>query len=363
MLGLEHPPSHDYVPGPEYPEYVAPTNDDIPVEDQPLLVDASPTALSPGYVDDSDPSKEDPEKDVADYPADRRADEEEEEESSKDDEEDASPIALSLGYVVDSDPEDPEEDPIDYPINGGDNDKDDEDDPSNDNDEEDEAFEEDEDKEEEHLALYLAPSNDEVTIKDQPLPVDDSPTTLSSGYVVESNSKEDPEEDPEEDPTNYPANRRDNDDDEEEEEEEDEEASKEDEDEKVEYLALVDSAAPTPSAPRSPQTKVPFSETRICRVRKTVRLSPPMVAFTEALIAEFSSAHTPPSPPPSLLSSWSSPLLQIPSPPLPWVFDDEPEASEEAPQPLEQAPPSLDYVPGLEHPPSPDYVPGPEYLV
>ncbi|GKB96238.1 hypothetical protein Tco_0982375, partial [Tanacetum coccineum] len=30
------PPSPDYVLGPEYPEYVAPSDDEIPVEDQPL---------------------------------------------------------------------------------------------------------------------------------------------------------------------------------------------------------------------------------------------------------------------------------------------------------------------------------------
>nr|GEZ84600.1 hypothetical protein [Tanacetum cinerariifolium] len=43
------PPSPDYVPGPEYSKYVAPSNDEVPVEDQPLPADASPTALSPGY--------------------------------------------------------------------------------------------------------------------------------------------------------------------------------------------------------------------------------------------------------------------------------------------------------------------------
>ncbi|GJU21561.1 hypothetical protein Tco_1154903 [Tanacetum coccineum] len=48
------PPSPDYVPGPEYLEYLAPFDDEIPVEDQPLLADASSTALSPGYVADSD---------------------------------------------------------------------------------------------------------------------------------------------------------------------------------------------------------------------------------------------------------------------------------------------------------------------
>ncbi|GJU43415.1 hypothetical protein Tco_1200681 [Tanacetum coccineum] len=42
-----------------------------------------------------------------------------------------------------------------------------------------------------------------------------------------------------------------------------------------------------------------------------------MIASAEALIAEYASAPTPPSPPPSLLSPWSSPLPHIPSPPLP----------------------------------------------
>ncbi|GKE23800.1 hypothetical protein Tco_1435312, partial [Tanacetum coccineum] len=82
--GPEHPPSLDYVPGlehppspvkvpyvhePEYPEYLVPSDAEAPLEDQPLLADASPTALSLGYVADSDP-EEDLEDDHADYPAD-----------------------------------------------------------------------------------------------------------------------------------------------------------------------------------------------------------------------------------------------------------------------------------------------------
>ncbi|GKE09924.1 hypothetical protein Tco_1413475 [Tanacetum coccineum] len=70
--GLEHPPSHvevPYVPEPEYPEYLVPSDAEAPLEDQPLPVDALPIALSPGYVADSDPD-EDPEEDHADYPAD-----------------------------------------------------------------------------------------------------------------------------------------------------------------------------------------------------------------------------------------------------------------------------------------------------
>nr|GEV93237.1 hypothetical protein [Tanacetum cinerariifolium] len=49
MLRPEHPPSTDYVPGPEYPEYLVPSDDEASIEDQPLPADASPTALSPGY--------------------------------------------------------------------------------------------------------------------------------------------------------------------------------------------------------------------------------------------------------------------------------------------------------------------------
>ncbi|GKC73492.1 putative reverse transcriptase domain-containing protein [Tanacetum coccineum] len=43
-----------------------------PMKDQPLSADASPTALSPGYIADSDPEedKEDPKEDPADHPAD-----------------------------------------------------------------------------------------------------------------------------------------------------------------------------------------------------------------------------------------------------------------------------------------------------
>nr|GFD47102.1 hypothetical protein [Tanacetum cinerariifolium] len=69
---------------------------------------------------------------------------------------DASPIALSPDYVVDSDPEkdekDHKEDPTDYPADRGNND---EDESSNDDDDDDdvEKDEEDKEEEEEHLAL------------------------------------------------------------------------------------------------------------------------------------------------------------------------------------------------------------------
>nr|GFD49393.1 hypothetical protein [Tanacetum cinerariifolium] len=55
------------------------------MEDQPLLTDASPTALSLGYVVDSDPKKDEkvPKEDLAYYPADRENNDDDE--SSNDD--------------------------------------------------------------------------------------------------------------------------------------------------------------------------------------------------------------------------------------------------------------------------------------
>ncbi|GKD27334.1 hypothetical protein Tco_1233548, partial [Tanacetum coccineum] len=95
--GPEHPPSPDYVPGrehppvevpyvpePEYPRYLMSVDAEAPLEDQPLPVDASPTALSPGYMADSDPN-EDPEEDHADYPADGGDDDDDDEPSDDDD--------------------------------------------------------------------------------------------------------------------------------------------------------------------------------------------------------------------------------------------------------------------------------------
>ncbi|GJZ29673.1 hypothetical protein Tco_0574320 [Tanacetum coccineum] len=128
---------------------------------------------------------------------------------------------------------------------------------------------------------YLVPSDAEAPLKDQPLPADASPTSLSPGYVADS----DPEEDPEEDHADYPADREDDDDepsddDDDDTNDEDEEPfeDKDYDEEEEEHLALADSSAIhvvdlVPSAgdteafetdesaptPRSPQTKVPFA--------------------------------------------------------------------------------------------------------
>ncbi|GKE80159.1 hypothetical protein Tco_1550159, partial [Tanacetum coccineum] len=192
VSGPEHPPSPvylPYVPEPEYPEYLAPSDDEAPTEDQPLPDDASPVALSPGYVPDSDPEK-DPE-------------------------------------------EDSEEEHADYPTDGGDGDdepSDDDDDDDDTDDEDEEPFEDkgDDEEEEEHLA----PADSSAIPVVDPVP--------SAG---------------------------------------DTEAFK------------TDESAPTP---RSPRIKVPFTQTRLRRARKTVRLEPPMSASMEARIAEYAAAPTPP---------------------------------------------------------------------
>ncbi|GJV30367.1 hypothetical protein Tco_1386815 [Tanacetum coccineum] len=80
-----------YVPEPKYPEYIAPSDAEAPLEDQPLPADDSPTTLSPGYVADSDldeDPEEDPEEDHADYPADRGDDDDDESSDDDDDDDD-----------------------------------------------------------------------------------------------------------------------------------------------------------------------------------------------------------------------------------------------------------------------------------
>nr|GEW45674.1 hypothetical protein [Tanacetum cinerariifolium] len=60
------------------------------MEDQPLPADASPTSLSPGYVVDYDPEKDEknPKEDPADYPANRRNNDDDESSNDDDDDDD-----------------------------------------------------------------------------------------------------------------------------------------------------------------------------------------------------------------------------------------------------------------------------------
>ncbi|GKF87669.1 hypothetical protein Tco_0258546, partial [Tanacetum coccineum] len=127
---------------------------------------------------------------------------------------------------------------------------------------------------------------------------------------------EDDDEDPKEDPEEDPSEEHKLEDDEDDDDTDDEDEEPTEDEEEVEHPALADSSVvpvvdPIPSAgdtkafeidespptPRSPQTRVLFSQTRLCRVRKTVRLEPPMSASMEARIAEHAAAHIPPTNP------------------------------------------------------------------
>ncbi|GJZ64936.1 hypothetical protein Tco_0621632 [Tanacetum coccineum] len=130
----EHVPV--YVSEPEHPEYHAPSDDDIQVEDQPYADDASSIAESPGYITDSDLMEEDIDADSIDYP-----------DEPEDGEED--------------DDEDPEEDPEEDPSEEHEPEDDDDDDDTEDEDEE-----PTEDEEEEHLA----PTDSSVVLIVDPVP-------------------------------------------------------------------------------------------------------------------------------------------------------------------------------------------------
>ncbi|GKG34093.1 hypothetical protein Tco_0434252 [Tanacetum coccineum] len=81
---------------------------------------------------------------------------------------DASPTALSLGYIanfnLEEDEEDPEEDPADYPANKGDNSNDE----SSDDDNDDNDVEKD--KEDEEEEEHLAPADPSVVPTNDPIP-------------------------------------------------------------------------------------------------------------------------------------------------------------------------------------------------
>nr|GEU56823.1 putative reverse transcriptase domain-containing protein [Tanacetum cinerariifolium] len=102
-----------YVPELEYPEYLVPSGDEAPMKDQPLLDDASPTALSVGYVADYSLEK-DLKEDHADYSTDagngndesfddEADDDDKDEEASEDeddDEEEEVHLASADSYAV-----------------------------------------------------------------------------------------------------------------------------------------------------------------------------------------------------------------------------------------------------------------------
>ncbi|GJY08557.1 hypothetical protein Tco_0375611 [Tanacetum coccineum] len=140
--------------------------------------------------------------------------------------------------------------------------------------------------------------------------------------------------DVEEDHADYPADGGNGDNEPSDNDDEDDEPFEDEDDdqEEEEHLALADSSVipvvdPIPSAgdteafetdeyaptPTSPQTKVPFAQTRVRRAQKTVRLEPPMSASMEARIVEHAATPTPPLPVASLPLPLPSPLTTSPT--------------------------------------------------
>ncbi|GKE35713.1 hypothetical protein Tco_1455035 [Tanacetum coccineum] len=111
----EAPLSPDYVSGQEYPKYLALSDEEVPMEDQPYAIADSPIALSPGYVADSDP-EEDPEEDSedgpVDYPADGGNGDEDDSSDEEEEEEHLAPADSVVAPVVDHVPSSEETEPF-----------------------------------------------------------------------------------------------------------------------------------------------------------------------------------------------------------------------------------------------------------
>ncbi|GJU13461.1 hypothetical protein Tco_1135857 [Tanacetum coccineum] len=185
---------------------------------------------------------------------------------------------------------------------------------------------------------FMPPKDEIIPVEEQPLPVANSPTADSPGYIPESNPEEDPEEDddkdPEEDPADYPADGGDDGDDEDvpSDDDEDEEVDIEaDDEEEEEHPAHADSTAvalPAVDQAASAEETKPFETDKSAATppphpayRVTARISirdeTPISLHPREEVERLLAMPTPPSSP---LSLWSPPLPQIPSPPLPPIL-------------------------------------------
>ncbi|GJU26556.1 hypothetical protein Tco_1165177 [Tanacetum coccineum] len=159
---------------------------------------------------------------------------------------------------------------------------------------------------------FMPPEDEILPAEEQPLPAAASPTTQSPNYVPESDPEEDPEEDddedPEEDPVDYPADGGDDEDESSEDNEDDDvDIEADDDEEKEEHPAPTDSTAiALPTIDQAPSAE----ETEPFEIDESAATPPPHPAYRVVRLLAIS---TPPSLP---LSSWSSPLPQISSPPL-----------------------------------------------
>ncbi|GKB45948.1 retrovirus-related pol polyprotein from transposon TNT 1-94 [Tanacetum coccineum] len=182
---------------------------------------------------------------------------------------------------------------------------------------------------------YIPQENEVFPDEEQPLPPAASPTTQSPDYVPKSDPETDPEEDDDKDPEEDPIDGRYVGDDEDESSKDDEdddevEIEADDDEEEEEHPAPADSAVvallASDQAPSAEETES-FETDEYAATpppqpayRVTAKISipapVPTPVWSNAEVAKLLDISTPLSSP---LSPWSSPLSQIPSPPLPSI--------------------------------------------
>ncbi|GJT56434.1 hypothetical protein Tco_0991488 [Tanacetum coccineum] len=159
------------------------------------------------------------------------------------------------------------------------------------------------------------------------------PTADLPDYVPESDPEEDPEEDDDEDPEEDHTDGGDDGDDEDEssDDDEDDDVDIEDDEEEEEHPTPADSAAvalPAVDHALSAEETEPFKTDESAAIPPlhpayqvtamiSIRDEPPTPFWSDTKVARLLAI---PTPPPSPLSLWSSPLPQIPSPPLPLIL-------------------------------------------
>ncbi|GJW41342.1 hypothetical protein Tco_0067187 [Tanacetum coccineum] len=185
--------------------------------------------------------------------------------------------------------------------------------------------------------VFMPPEDEVLPAEEQPLPAALLPTADSPGYVPESDPEEDPEEDDDEDPkedhADYPADRGDDGDDEDESSDDDEDNDVDiegDEEEKEQPAPANSTAVALPAVDQAPSAEEaePFETNEFAATppphhayqvtaRISIRDEPPIPFWSDTEVARLLAI---PTPPPSPLSPWSSPLPQIPSPSLPSIL-------------------------------------------
>nr|GFB06139.1 hypothetical protein [Tanacetum cinerariifolium] len=149
---------------------------------------------------------------------------------------------------------------------------------------------------------FMPLEDDVLPAEEQPLPATILPTTDSPRYIIESDLEEDLEDDdkdPKDDPADYPTDREEDEEDEDESFRDDADDEEEDEEEE-EHPGSANSIPPPPVHHTTARKSFPAQE--------------PVLFMSEEEVKRLLSL---PTPPPSPLTPYSSPLPQIPSPPLP----------------------------------------------